>query len=144
RRSRLQSRGPRASGATDAGVHSPVPEAAEIPVDHRTLQPTAIANEGQTVTSLAAESSFYLPATPNSPKKRGSPGTFRTRNTIQGEILMQPSDEELYRRMRKGDQLAFAELYTRREPGLHRYSLHMSGSWSVAEEVTHEAFLRLM
>ena len=57
---------------------------------------------------------------------------------------MQPSDEELYRRMRKGDQFAFAELYTRREPGLHRYSLHMSGSWSVAEEVTHEVFLRLM
>jgi RNA polymerase sigma-70 factor, ECF subfamily len=57
---------------------------------------------------------------------------------------MQPSDEELYRRMRKGDQFAFAELYTRREPGLHRYALHMSGSWSVAEEVTHEVFLRLM
>jgi len=57
---------------------------------------------------------------------------------------MQPSDEELYRRMRKGDQLAFAELYTRREPALHRYALHMSGSWSVAEEVTHEVFLRLM
>ena len=57
---------------------------------------------------------------------------------------MQPSDEELYRRTRKGDQLAFAELYTRREPGLYRYALHMSGSCSVAEEVTHEAFLRLI
>ncbi len=57
---------------------------------------------------------------------------------------MQPSDEELYRRTRKGDQLAFAELYTRREPGLYRYALHMTGSCSVAEEVTHEAFLRLI
>jgi RNA polymerase sigma-70 factor (ECF subfamily) len=35
-------------------------------------------------------------------------------------------------------------LYTRIEPALRRYALHMSGSWSVAEEVTHEVFLRLM
>ena len=58
--------------------------------------------------------------------------------------MTQLSDEELYRRMRKGDQLAFAELYTRREPGLYRYALHMSGSCPIAEEVTHEVFLRLI
>lgn len=57
---------------------------------------------------------------------------------------MEPSDEQLYRQMRKGDQHAFAELYQRREPALHRYALHMSGNRLVAEEVTHEVFLRLM
>ncbi len=57
---------------------------------------------------------------------------------------MEPSDQELYRQMRKGNQRAFAALYDRREPGLYRYALHMSGNRTMAEEVTHEAFLRLM
>jgi RNA polymerase sigma-70 factor (ECF subfamily) len=58
--------------------------------------------------------------------------------------LMQPSDEELYRLMRKGNQDAFAQLYERREPALYRFALHMSGSVSVAEEVSHEVFIQLM
>jgi len=53
------------------------------------------------------------------------------------------SDEELYRRMRQGDQRAFAALYERREPALYRYALHMSGSRTAAEEVAHEVFLHL-
>ena len=57
---------------------------------------------------------------------------------------MQPSDEELYRLMRKGDQDAFAQLYERREPALYRFALHMSGSPAVAEEVSHEVFVQLM
>ena len=54
------------------------------------------------------------------------------------------SDEELYRRMKKGDRMAFAELYDRRSAPLHRYAQHISGSYSAAEEVTHEVFLRLI
>ncbi|HLJ47869.1 MAG TPA: RNA polymerase sigma factor [Bryobacteraceae bacterium] len=54
------------------------------------------------------------------------------------------SDEELYRRMKAGDKAALVELYERREPGLYRYALHMSGSRVVAEEVTHEVFFRLI
>jgi RNA polymerase sigma-70 factor (ECF subfamily) len=57
---------------------------------------------------------------------------------------MQPSDEELYRLMKTGNQDAFAQLYERREPALHRFALHMSGSPTVAEEVSHEAFVQLM
>jgi RNA polymerase sigma-70 factor, ECF subfamily len=57
---------------------------------------------------------------------------------------MQPSDEELYRLMRKGNQEAFAQLYERREPALYRFALHMSGSSAVAEEVSHEVFVQLM
>jgi RNA polymerase sigma-70 factor, ECF subfamily len=58
--------------------------------------------------------------------------------------LMQRSDEELYRLMRKGNQDAFAHLYTRRAPALRRYALHTSGSPTVAEEVAQEVFLQLM
>jgi len=57
---------------------------------------------------------------------------------------MEPTDEDLYRRMKKGDQRAFAELYERREPSLYRYALHVSGSRTLAEEVAHEVFLRLI
>ena len=46
---------------------------------------------------------------------------------------MQPSDEELYRLMKKGSQDAFAQLYDRRHPALYRFAPHMSGSPTVAE-----------
>lgn len=54
------------------------------------------------------------------------------------------SDEELYQRIRGGDRGALAELYDRREPGLYRYALALSGSRAVAEESVHEAFLDLL
>src|SRR6185295_10962718 len=56
---------------------------------------------------------------------------------------MAPSDQELYERMRKGDQQAFAALYERHEPALFRYALHLSGNHFVAEEVAHDVFLHL-
>ena len=58
--------------------------------------------------------------------------------------LKEQSDEELYRRMRKGDRLAFAELYERRQPAINRYALHMSGSRAAGEEIAQEVFVRLM
>lgn len=57
---------------------------------------------------------------------------------------MDQSDEELYRQMRKGSGRAFEELYERRHPALYRYALHMTGSRTVAEETSHEVFVRLM
>lgn len=57
---------------------------------------------------------------------------------------MHLSDEELYRQMKNGSQDAFAALYERREPGLYRFALHMSGSPTVAEEVSNEVFVQLM
>ncbi|HWY02111.1 MAG TPA: RNA polymerase sigma factor [Candidatus Acidoferrum sp.] len=63
---------------------------------------------------------------------------------MQRDGRMELSDEELYRRMRTGDRMAFAELYDRRGTPLHRYVQHISGSHSAAEEVTHEVFLRLI
>ncbi len=57
---------------------------------------------------------------------------------------MEPSDEELYGRMQRGDRKALEDLYQRRQPGLLRYALHMSGDRSMAEEATHDAFLALI
>jgi RNA polymerase sigma-70 factor (ECF subfamily) len=57
---------------------------------------------------------------------------------------MEPSDEELYRRIRKGDREALAALYERREPALYRYARQITGNRAIAEETTHEAFLRLI
>ena len=57
---------------------------------------------------------------------------------------MNRPDEELYRLMKKGDSSAFAELYDRREGGLFRYALHMTGSAAAAEEIAHDVFLQLM
>jgi RNA polymerase sigma-70 factor (ECF subfamily) len=54
------------------------------------------------------------------------------------------SDEELFSRMRRGDQGAFAELYDRREPQLYRYALHGLGDPAAAEEIAHEVFVELM
>ena len=54
------------------------------------------------------------------------------------------SDEELYRRMRKGDANAFAALYERHEPPLYGYALHMTGSSVIAEEIAHDVFMTLM
>jgi RNA polymerase sigma-70 factor (ECF subfamily) len=57
---------------------------------------------------------------------------------------MEPTDEELYARMQNGDRRAFEQLYERREPGLFRYALHMSGDRGLAEEAIQDAFLGLI
>jgi RNA polymerase sigma-70 factor (ECF subfamily) len=54
------------------------------------------------------------------------------------------SDSELLRSMLAGDEDALALLYRRRQGGVYRYALQMSGSKSIAEDVTQEVFLFLM
>jgi RNA polymerase sigma-70 factor (ECF subfamily) len=54
------------------------------------------------------------------------------------------NDEKLLRQMLAGDAEAFAELYDRRQPGVYRFVLRMSGSHSIAEDVTHDVFVALM
>lgn len=46
--------------------------------------------------------------------------------------------------MLSGDAEAFGELYDRRQGGLYRYALRMTGSEAIAEDVTHDVFLALM
>jgi RNA polymerase sigma-70 factor (ECF subfamily) len=54
------------------------------------------------------------------------------------------SDTELLRSMLAGDDEALTLLYRRRQAGVYRFALHMSGSKSIAEDVTQEVFLFLM
>ncbi|MEP7336228.1 MAG: RNA polymerase sigma factor [Acidobacteriota bacterium] len=54
------------------------------------------------------------------------------------------SDEELLGLLRAGDESAFVALYRRRQGGIYRFALRMSGSESIAEDVTQEVFMHLM
>jgi RNA polymerase sigma-70 factor, ECF subfamily len=58
--------------------------------------------------------------------------------------LTQISDETLLRRSASGDEEAFVALYRRRQAGIYRFALHMSGSAAVAEEVTQEVFIAVI
>jgi len=55
-----------------------------------------------------------------------------------------PNDSELLRSMLSGNEEALAHLYRRRHAGIYRFALQMSGSKTIAEDVTQEVFLFLM
>ncbi|HEX5707422.1 MAG TPA: RNA polymerase sigma factor [Pyrinomonadaceae bacterium] len=54
------------------------------------------------------------------------------------------ADEELLRLALAGDEEAFTSLYRRRQGGVYRFALQMSGSETLAEDVTQEVFMVLM
>jgi|SRR5215213_9632865 len=54
------------------------------------------------------------------------------------------NDSELLRSMLAGDEDALALLYRRRQGSIYRFALQMSGSKTIAEDVTQEVFLFLM
>ncbi|HEX2270208.1 MAG TPA: RNA polymerase sigma factor [Pyrinomonadaceae bacterium] len=59
-------------------------------------------------------------------------------------LKSEPADSELLRSMLAGDEEALALLYRRRQGNVYRFALQMSGSKSIAEDVTQEVFLFLM
>lgn len=54
------------------------------------------------------------------------------------------TDEDLFIRIHSGDEQAFVSLYRKRQSGIFRFALHMSGSEAVAEDVTQDVFLALI
>jgi len=54
------------------------------------------------------------------------------------------TDAELLRLMLGGDEDAFTALYRRRQGGVYRFALQMSGSEALAEDVAQEVFMVLM
>jgi|SRR5581483_5520027 len=54
------------------------------------------------------------------------------------------TDQQLFVRLRNGDEQAFVALYRRRQGAIFRFAMHMSGSPSVAEDVTQEVFMALL
>ena len=55
-----------------------------------------------------------------------------------------PSDLDLLRLMMAGDEDAFTQVYRRRQGGVYRFALQMSGSATLAEDVTQEVFMVLI
>ena len=58
--------------------------------------------------------------------------------------LTEIRDEQLLRMMQAGDEDAFTTLYRRRQGGIFRFVLEMSGSAPLAEDVTQEVFMALI
>jgi len=54
------------------------------------------------------------------------------------------SEPELLRLAVSGDDEAFAALYERLKSNVYRFALHMTGSASLAEDITHDSFITLM
>ena len=59
-------------------------------------------------------------------------------------VSQQQTDAELLRLMLAGDEEAFTALYRRRQGGVYRFALQMSGSETTAEDVVQETFMVLM
>ena len=59
-------------------------------------------------------------------------------------VSQQQTDADLLRLMLAGDDEAFTTLYRRRQGGVYRFALQMSGSEAVAEDVVQETFMVLM
>src|SRR5436190_7451706 len=60
------------------------------------------------------------------------------------KVIANQGDDELLRLMLAGDTAAFESLYERRQAGVFRFALRMSGSESLAEDVTQDVFIALM
>lgn len=54
------------------------------------------------------------------------------------------SDAELLRLLAAGDEATFTRLYHKHQPPIYRFALLMSGSTTVAEDVTQEVFMLLI
>jgi RNA polymerase sigma factor (sigma-70 family) len=56
-------------------------------------------------------------------------------------VMMKQTDEALVEEMAQGSEQAFVEIYKRRQPAIYHYALQMSGSQSVAEDLSQEVFM---
>jgi RNA polymerase sigma-70 factor (ECF subfamily) len=65
-------------------------------------------------------------------------------STGQMNLQSDLNDSELLRSMLAGNEEALSVLYRRRQGSIYRFALQMSGSKTIAEDVTQEVFLFLM
>ena len=54
------------------------------------------------------------------------------------------NEQELVKRMARGDEAAFESIYHDHQSGLFRFAWHMSGDRGAAEEIVQESFLALL
>ncbi len=57
---------------------------------------------------------------------------------------MSKDEAKLIRRAKEGDPTAFAEIYDRHQPAIYRYIFRQVGNVATAEDLTGEAFVRLV
>ena len=55
-----------------------------------------------------------------------------------------PTDEDLLRRIAGGDAEAMAALFRRRQGNVYRFALHLTGSPSIADDVTQDVFIAVI
>jgi RNA polymerase sigma-70 factor (ECF subfamily) len=53
------------------------------------------------------------------------------------------ADSQLVERARRGDEASFAALYDRRQGGIYRFALQMTGNPDIAKEIAQETFIAL-
>jgi RNA polymerase sigma-70 factor (ECF subfamily) len=58
-------------------------------------------------------------------------------------LIVEPADTELFERARRGDESAFGALYDRRQGGIYRFAVQMTGSSDMAQEIVQETFVAL-
>jgi DNA-directed RNA polymerase specialized sigma24 family protein len=52
-----------------------------------------------------------------------------------------PTDQDLWTAVAAGDEAAFGTLFDRHSRAVYNHAFRLSGSWSVAEDVTQATFL---
>ncbi len=57
---------------------------------------------------------------------------------------IEPTDEGLLAQIIGGSEDAFVQLYRRKQAGIYRFALHMSGNPAIAEDVTQEVFMAII
>jgi RNA polymerase sigma-70 factor, ECF subfamily len=86
--------------------------------------------------SQAPESTPCLPA--------GGAGVAASAAPLLPTVFLQPDEADLLARIRAGDQLAFAQLYSLHKKHIYSLCLRMVGNTAEAEDLTQEAFLQLL
>ena len=66
---------------------------------------------------------------------------FWTGKGLHGLLDDSSSDAQLAERLVQRDECAFLDLYDRHRHSVHRFLIHMSGSITIAEELTQEVFV---
>lgn len=60
------------------------------------------------------------------------------------DIDPEPPDETLVARIARGDVEALAKLFRRRQQNVYRFALHLTGSSSLADDVTQDVFVTVI
>jgi RNA polymerase sigma-70 factor, ECF subfamily len=81
---------------------------------------------------------------PSNGKDEGAKRRSDTHETGQMKRSIEPTDEVLLDQIVAGREDAFVQLYRRKQPGIYRFALHMSGNPAVAEDVTQEVFMAII